>query len=202
KILEAPLGSLEVSGGRVVVKGTDKSVGLFEAAGRHPGGVVTGRAERSGNYRSFSGRTAGVQFAEVEVDTETGYVRVVKVVAVHDCGRIVNRLAAESQVIGGVVMGLSYALMEERIMDHRTGLWVNPDLENYKVLGCLECPEIEPVMLEVWNAGNATGVMGLGEPPVVPTAGAVANAVANAIGARVRELPITPARVLEALGQA
>ena len=142
-----------------------------------------------------SSGVAGTQFAEVEVDTETGQVKVIKVVAVQDFGLVVNRLAAESQINGGVVQGLSYALLEDRILDGPTGLMVNPNLEAYKIAGSMEMPEIEPIIFDE----PERGVIGLGEPPVIPTAGAIANAVANAIGVRIRELPITPDKVLAAL---
>lgn len=138
---------------------------------------------------------AGVQFAEVEVDVETGAVRVVKVVAVQDCGLVLNRLTAISQVKGGVIQGISWALLEDRIMDRPTGLMVNPNLEDYKIAGTLEMPEFDVVLMDM----PERGVIGLGEPPVIPTAGAVANAIYNAVGVRFRELPITPDRVLSAL---
>ena len=144
------------------------------------------------------GNSDGVQFAEVEVDTETGLVRVVKIVAVQACGKVVNRLAAENQVCGGVIQGLSYGLFEERLLDRNVGAMVNPDLESYKIAGTMDIPVIEPIL---WVDATQTGVRGLGEPPTIPTAGAIANAVANAIGARVYELPITPKRVLAALAR-
>jgi len=144
------------------------------------------------------GNSDGVQFAEVEVDTETGVVRVIKIVAVQACGKIVNRLATENQICGGVIQGLSYALFEDRRLDRNTGGMVNPNLEAYKIAGMKDIPVIEPIL---WMDANQTGVRGLGEPPTIPTAGAIANAVANAIGARVYDLPITPERVLAALAR-
>jgi len=156
-----------------------------------------GRRPRS--YKQFHGQVAGVQFAEVEVDTETGVVRVVRVLAIQDCGRVIDRLTAESQVMGGVINGISYALFEDRVQDRKTGRLLHGDLEGYRIAGSRDIPDIEVVMFEVANAGNSVGMMGLGEPPKVPTAGAIANAVAHATGARVRDLPITPARVLAAL---
>lgn len=142
-----------------------------------------------------SGGVAGCQFAEVEVDVDTGCIQVVKVVAVADCGLILDRLTAESQIDGGVLQGISYALFEERLMDRRTGTMVNADLESYKILGALETPEIEVVLYDEAERG----VIGLGEPPTIPTSAAVANAVYNAIGVRLRQLPMTPDRVLRAL---
>ena len=142
-----------------------------------------------------SSGAGGVQFAEVEVDTETGFVKVKKILVVQDCGLVVDRLTAESQVNGGVIMGLGYALYEERVMDSQTGLCLNPNFETYKLPGAADIPDIEIVLLDM----PERGVIGIGEPVVIPTASAVASAVANAIGVRVRSLPITPDKVLEAL---
>ncbi len=139
----------------------------------------------------------GVQFAEVAVDTETGLVTVKKVVAVHDCGLIIDSLTLESQINGGVIMGMGYALYEERVMDDLSGVVLNPNFETYKLSGIGDVPEIEVVLVNM----PERGVIGIGEPATVPTAGAIANAVANAIGVRVGSLPITPAKVLAALGK-
>ena len=139
----------------------------------------------------------GVQFAEVAVDTETGLVTVLKVVGVHDCGLIIDRLTLESQINGGIIMGMGYALYEERVMDDLSGVMLNPNFETYKVPGISDVPEIEVVLVNM----PERGVIGIGEPSTVPTAGAIANAVANAIGVRVTSLPITPAKVLAALGK-
>jgi len=146
----------------------------------------------------FSGSGAGgVVFAEVEVDTETGHIRVKKIVAVHDCGLIVNPLAVTSQVNGGVLMAMSYALYEERIMDRLTGLLLNTSFDTYKLTNIADCPDIEVVLIDM----PERGVIGIGEPASIPASAAIANAVANAIGVRVHSLPITPAKVLAALGK-
>jgi xanthine dehydrogenase YagR molybdenum-binding subunit len=144
-----------------------------------------------------SGPAYGVQFAEVAVDTETGLVTVKKVVAVHDCGLIIDTLTLESQINGGVIMGMGYALYEERVMDDLSGVVLNPNFETYKLPGIADVPEIEIVLLNM----PERGVIGIGEPATVPTAAAIGNAVANAIGVRVGSLPITPAKVLAALGK-
>ena len=143
----------------------------------------------------------GVQFAEVAVDTETGIVRVERVVAVQDCGRPINPRQIESQVHGGILMGLSYALFEERILDRQTGRMVNPDLEQYKLAGPRETPAIDVVILENYQGKSATDAYGIAEPANIATAPAIANAVYNAIGVRLRSLPMTPAAVLAALGK-
>jgi xanthine dehydrogenase YagR molybdenum-binding subunit len=143
----------------------------------------------------------GVQFAEVVVDTETGIIRVERVVAVQDCGRPMNPLLIESQVQGGVLMGISYALFEERILDRNTGHMVNPNLEQYKLVGVREAPTIDVVVLENYQGNSATDAYGIAEPSNIATAPAIANAVYNAVGVRVRTLPMTPATVLAALGK-
>ncbi len=139
----------------------------------------------------------GVQMAEVAVDVETGFVKVRKILCVQDCGLVINALTASSQVNGGIIMGLGYALYEQRIMDPLTGVVLNPNFETYKLPNGADVPEIEVVLLNM----PARGVIGLGEPVTIPTASAIANAVASALGVRVNSLPITPAKVLAALGK-
>jgi xanthine dehydrogenase YagR molybdenum-binding subunit len=140
-----------------------------------------------------------VQFVEVVVDTETGVVHVERVVAVHDCGRPLNPLATVSQINGGVLQGISYALYENRVLDRNTGLMVNANLEQYKIAGARETPSIQVHLIEQYRGRSSTDAGGIGEPCTVPTAAAIANAVFNATGVRVREIPMTPARVLAAL---
>ena len=141
--------------------------------------------------------TSGVQFADVEVDIETGIARVKRIVCVQDCGLIVNRLTAESQCNGGITMGIGYALFEHRILDRNTGLMVNPNMEFYLMPGPSDMPEIDVTLVDQ----PERGIVGLGEPPTISTAAAIANAVSNAIGARIRSLPITPENVLAALAR-
>ena len=108
-----------------------------------------------------------------------------------------NKLTCESQINGGVIMGIGYALYENRVMDARTGVMLNPNLETYKLPGASDMPEIDILLLDM----PERGVIGVGEPCTVPTAAAIANAVANALGVRVGDLPITPDKVLAALGK-
>ncbi|GIW78827.1 MAG: dehydrogenase [Gemmatales bacterium] len=142
-------------------------------------------------------QVGGVQVAEVEVDTETGVVYCKHIVAVQDCGMIVNKLCCESQVAGGVIMGVNYALFEERIMDRQTGRQVNPDMEFYKLGGIQDIPRITVHMYDM----PERGVIGIGEPPTISTAAAIGNAIFNAIGVRVPIAPFTPERVLAALAK-
>jgi xanthine dehydrogenase YagR molybdenum-binding subunit len=137
----------------------------------------------------------GVQVAEVKVDTETGVVRCTRFWAVQDCGMIINKLCCESQVAGGVIMGVNYALFEECIYDRATGRMLNPDMEFYKLGGIQDMPQIFVHMMDM----PERGVIGIGEPPTISTAAAVGNAIYNAIGVRVPHAPFTPDRVLAAL---
>ncbi|OLD64035.1 MAG: hypothetical protein AUI47_07590 [Acidobacteria bacterium 13_1_40CM_2_68_5] len=208
KLLEAAapgLGAkpedLDLRDGRIVAARGGRSVGFAQAAARLKSAVISAQASRVDNYKGMGGESWGAQFAEVEVDTATGQVRVLKIAAAHDAGRTINRLTSESQINGGVIMALSYALLEQRVMDGPTGIVMNPNLEDYKIAGPMEMPEIVPIMVHASDVANSIGVKGLGEPPIVPTAAAIANAVSNAIGVRVRDLPISPDRVLALLGK-
>src|ERR1039457_6343409 len=160
--------------------------------------LVHGQWQQGDAARPLSSSPAyGIQFAEVAVDTETGLVTVKKVVGVHDCGLIVDRLTLESQINGGIIMGMGYALYEERVMDDLSGVVLNPNFETYKLPGIADVPEIEVVLINM----PERGVIGIGEPATIAIAGAIANAVANALGVRISSLPITPAKVLAALGK-
>ncbi|MFM7204192.1 MAG: xanthine dehydrogenase family protein molybdopterin-binding subunit [Myxococcota bacterium] len=155
---------------------------------------------RSDQYKFQQDTVTGVHFAEVEVDIRSGKVRVVRVLAIHNAGRIMNLLTAESQTYGGVIQGMNYALFEERIMERNLGFMLNANLEGYKIGGSKDMPAIEVQVLDYSTGGTYVGAVGLGEAPIIPTAAAIANAVYHATGARVYELPITPARVLQSLG--
>jgi xanthine dehydrogenase YagR molybdenum-binding subunit len=156
--------------------------------------VTMGRTQA----KLMNSQVGGAQMAEVEVDTETGIVRVLKMVAVQDCGRIIDLLTAESQVRGAQIMGVCGALYEERIMDPVTGTLLNPDMEFYKLAGIADVGELVVKLMETPEHLNR-GVIGLGEPPVISPMAALSNAVANAIGARVKRCPMTPDRVLAAM---
>lgn len=133
------------------------------------------------------------QVAEVEVDTETGVVRVLKVTSAHDIGRVIHRLGAEGQVEGGIVMGTGYAVREELLV--REGRVLNPSFRDYKLLTAPEVPEIEIHFIETDDPEGPFGAKGIGEAPAICLAPAVANAVYNATGVRFTALPLTPERV-------
>jgi xanthine dehydrogenase YagR molybdenum-binding subunit len=199
--LKAQPEDLVMEEGKIFSRTKPKSFLTWQQA-TAPLGVspIAGYGERLPNVEPY-GRFPlwGAQFAEVEVDTETGMVRVVKVVAVHEAGRALNPAMFESQVNGGVMMGVGYALLERRTMDEAEGRVINPNLEDYKMVSSFELPEIETIIVEPITPMNNIGGKGLGEPPTVPTAGAIANAVAHALGLRIYELPLSPDRVLDAL---
>ena len=198
--------------GRIVVRDEPgHGIRFEEAAALLRTDRISEVASRSDDYAGFRRRVGdaavaledlgGVQFAAVAVDTETGIIRVERVVAVHDCGRPMNPRQIESQVQGGVLMGISYALFENRILDQHTGRMVNANLEQYKLLGSRETPAIDVVVLENYQGQSATDAYGIAEPANIATAPAIGNAVYNAIGVRLRSLPMTPAVVLAALGK-
>ena len=174
--LNAAAEDLVARDGRILVR-DDPSRGMIsrDAAARLRTDRISAVASRSDDYAGFRRRMGdaalahqdlgGVQFAEVAVDTETGIVRVERVVAVQDCGRPMNPRQIESQVHGGILMGLSYALFEERILDQQTGRMVNPDLEHYKLAGPRETPAIDVVILENYQGKAPPMPMASPSPP-------------------------------------
>ena len=185
-----------------------RSIGFVDLCKKIDGEALVATGSRPDTYGAYptkfaggnSYQIAGVQFAEVEVDTWTGLVRATRVLALHDCGRVMNPLTTRSQIQGGIILGTSYALTEQRIMDSVHGVMLNPNLENYKISGARDVPAMEVVFTEVHTGANNTGAIGIGEPATIPTAAAIACALYNAIGVPVRSLPLTPDRVLAALG--
>lgn len=145
-----------------------------------------------------TGGVAGVQMADVSVDTETGIVTVNEYVSVQDTGLVINEKTADSQLLGGAIMGITYSLYEECIYDDKTGAMLNPDMEFYRLAGLADVGKIK-VHLMRGPKYEGRGVIGIGEPAVLSAGAAISNAVANAIGTRVPELPLTPDRVLDAL---
>ena len=133
----------------------------------------------------------------VKRDVSTGIVRVTRVLAIQDCGLVLNQLTAESQCYGGVIGSLNFALFEDRILDRNTGQMVNPNMEMYLLAGMSDVPKIDIIL----NNMPERGVIGIGEPPTVSTASAIANAVRNATGATIRSLPLHPHKVLAAIEQ-
>jgi xanthine dehydrogenase YagR molybdenum-binding subunit len=202
-LLKAAPEELAFADGMIAVAGNPgRSVPFREAARTMPGEVIACLADRKKQFETVRQDLAATQFAEVEVDVETGVIRVLKMVGVSNCGTPINRLTAESQLIGAQIQGASWALFEQRTLDRNIGTMVNPTLESYKLLGAADMFEAVPIFTAGANAGNNTSATGLAEPVFVPTLAAIANAVFNATGVRLRELPMTPDRLLAALAAA
>jgi len=186
--------------GHIRVKNNpEKRISWKEACSMLPaeGLKARGELDKAKHDALARGGVAGCCFAEVEVDTETGKVRPVKIVSVQDCGQVLNLMQAESQVIGGITQGIAQALLEYRQMDNLTGRMLNPNLEDYKLTHAREIPEVV-VKIFPTNTGRVSGI---GEPCVIPVNSAIGNAVFNAIGVRIADAPITPDKVLRALGE-
>ena len=207
RLLEAAaetLGSeparLSIRDGMVIPDDGSSPVPISGVTGQLGDVTITGHGSRAPNARGTAFMTFGAQFAEVEVDTWTGNVRVVRLTAVHDAGRILNPLLARSQLEGGIIQGIGLALFEERVIDRRLGVSLATGMHDYKVPTMADLPEIDATFLDsVDTTANPVGARGLAEPPIIPTAPAIANAVANAIGVAVNDLPLAPWRVLAAL---
>ena len=213
--LEVDREDLELADGSVRVKGSpDRAVSIADLAGagtihgkgsgevpEAPTGDTGGCVGRLGN-ETFLAPQLITHAAHVKVDRGTGVVRVLKVAAAHDSGVILNRLGADGQVTGGVVMGVGLALSEGTVLDEE-GRQKNPHLLDYKLVTCSDAPEIEVDWVQIPTKGaGPRGTKGVGEPPQVPTAAAIANAIAKVVGTHVRHLPMTPERVWAAFGDA
>lgn len=211
ELLKADIRELTIKEGKVfVTKNPEQSLPIGKVIrSRHfrPGGqVVIGEhyydpptehqdKEWRGNISATYG--FGAHAVQVEVDEETGKVKVKKVAAAHDVGRVINPIGAEGQVDGGVAMGIGYALSEQFHLDR--GRLLNPNFTDYKVLTTMDIPEVVPIFVETNDPAGPFGAKGMGEMTMVPTPAAIANAVYHATGIRIRSLPITPEKVLRAL---
>jgi xanthine dehydrogenase YagR molybdenum-binding subunit len=166
-------------------------------------GQILGKGARGPNPTGMRVLTFGVQVAEVAVDVETGEVKVERIAAIHDVGRIVNPLGARSQVEGGIVQAIGYALSEQRLLDPADGTVLTQTLDTYKLPTIADVPEIVCEFVDEPDAHLTNlGSKGLGEPPIIPTAAAIANAIRDATGADVRSLPVTRDEMLRALREA
>ena len=199
-MLDADPTSLESSESVIRVRGSNRAMSFGAVCDKLGEVMISGHGSRGANPANTAISAFGAQFAEVEVDTETGQVRVVRIVSAHDSGRIINPTLATSQVEGGVIQGIGYALFEERLLDERSGAPVNPTMHDYKIPTMADIPIITTIFVGRADVvANHTGAKGLSEPPIIGVAPAIANAVANAIGAEVTEIPLTPWRILGVL---
>ena len=194
--------ALSLRGGNIV-SAHGGSWPLEEITGLLENAQILGKGSRGPNPTGMRVLTFGVQVAEVAVDVETGEVRVERVAAIHDVGRVINPLGASSQVEGGIIQGLGHTLSEERLLDPRTGALLTPTLDAYKLPTIADVPEIVTELVDVPDEHLTNlGSKGLGEPPIVPTSAAIANAIRDATGADVRSLPISREEMLRALREA
>ncbi len=195
-------GTLSLKGGNVVCSDGGSwpladVVGLLEAA------QILGKGARGPNPAGMQVLTFGVQVAEVAIDVETGEVRVERIAAIHDVGRVINPLGASSQVEGGIIQGIGHTLSEERLIDPSTGVILTQTLDAYKMPTIADVPEIISELLDIPDRHLTNlGSKGLGEPPIVPVSAAIANAIRDATGANIRSLPITREEMLRALRDA
>jgi xanthine dehydrogenase molybdenum-binding subunit len=183
----------------------EKLMTIPEAAASSLGarGCLLGYGQCSGQFGGEGTHPYSPHFVEVEVDTETGQVDILNYVIVHDCGTALNVAAVEGQVVGGMLVGQGYALTEDVVYDPWTGAVLNANFLEYKLPTTVDMPPLDlTVYQEEPNPDTAFGQRGVGEPATVPPAPAIANAIYNATGARIRDLPITPAKILRALGKA
>jgi len=196
RVLDIRNGNVVSADGNLDVP-VEKIVGLLESA------QILGKGARGPNPAGMQVLTFGVQVAEVAVDVETGEVWVERVAAIHDVGRVINPLGAESQIEGGIIQGIGHTLSEQRLHDPSTGQILTTTLDAYKLPTIADVPEIVSELVDQPDEHLTNlGSKGLGEPPIVPTAAAISNAIRDATGAEVRELPISREEMLRALKEA
>ena len=187
--------NLEIKGGSIFPKGSDKGIKITDTLRKAPA-TITGRGTGTPPKAAVTYCFAA-HFIEVEVDTRTGKVRLVKLVAAHDVGKTINLLGAENQVDGGAIQGMGMGITEDQIIDKATGICVNPNLVDYKLFTMKDIPEIQPLFVEPIDPVGPFGAKGLGEPPYSVPAPAIANAIYNAVGVRFNEVPINIRSILD-----
>jgi len=186
-----------------VVSADGGSWPLEEVTGLLEDAQILGKGARGPNPTGMRVLTFGIQVADVSVDIETGEVRVDRIAAIHDVGRVINPLGARSQVEGGIIQGVGHTLTEERLIDPATGTVLTQTLDAYKLPTIADVPEIAVELLDIPDEHLTNlGSKGLGEPPIVPTAAAIVNAIRDATGADVRSLPVGREEMLRALAEA
>jgi xanthine dehydrogenase molybdenum-binding subunit len=192
---------LDVVDGRIYVRASpEKSITVKDLLLQAELIPITAMASRRPSTEK-TGVPFMATFSEVEVDTDTGQVRVLKIVIANDCGTVMYASGVEAQQIGGQCTGIGESLTEEIIYDKATGAPLNFNWIDYRIPTILDVPEVEPIPLEVWKGSGEYGACGIGEAVLTCTPGSVVNAVHNAIGVRIGDIPITPEKILRALGK-
>jgi xanthine dehydrogenase YagR molybdenum-binding subunit len=200
--LETSTSDLELRGETIVSRSdADKSVAITDLERLERQGVVVGTGYREPNPEGKATFPFGAQFCEVEVNTRTGEVRLLRFLGAHDSGRVLNALTFDNQVFGGIAMGVGFGMSEERVLDRQTGKMVNPNFHDYKIPTMMDVARtnVSTPIDHPDDAFTNTGAKGLGEPATIPTAAAIANAVANAIGIRVTDTPLNPTQLARLL---
>ncbi len=196
--LETPISDLDIHNGKIIEQG--KPALSVQDLVKGDGGTPASAIISEVTHESKVAYSFAAHFAEVEVDTETGQIEVKQVVAVHEVGKIINQKGVEGQIEGGIQQGLGHSITEDLILDPETGQPLNPSFVDYKMPLSMDMPSIKTIILEEEpDPGGPFGAKGVGEDPIIAIGPAIANAVSNAIGVRIRDLPITPERVLEAM---
>jgi xanthine dehydrogenase molybdenum-binding subunit len=197
--LEASASDLEIRGGVISVKGSDRRMSVRDAIAPKTG-LPSAHLMSSATYKPTKSYSFAAHFVEVQVDTETGQIDVLQVVPVHEIGKVIHPIAAEGQIEGGIQQGIGHTLTEDHAVDLATGRSLNAGFVDYKMPLSMDMPPIRTILLETApDPGGPYGAKGVGEDPIIAIGPAIANAVYNAIGVRFRHYPITPEQVLEGL---
>jgi CO/xanthine dehydrogenase Mo-binding subunit len=195
EVLKRKKEDLDVSDGQILIKGEERRIPFKQILAANPNPIIgrgSGRPPQNVALLTFA-----AHFAEVAVDTLTGKVEVLRLIAAHDVGRAINLLGCENQIEGGAIMGMGFGLTERLYVDPQTGICLNPNMVDFKIPSILDLPAIEPVMIEPEDPFGPFGAKGVGEPPYSLPAPAIANAIYNAVGIRCNEIPITIRSILD-----
>jgi CO/xanthine dehydrogenase Mo-binding subunit len=197
ELLKKRRENLDIEDGQIIIKEENKTVPFKEILSRAPSPIVgrgSGRPPQNVALLTFA-----AHFAEVAVNTLTGKVEILRLIAAHDVGRVINLLGCENQIQGGAIMGMGFGLMERLYIDGETGICVNPNMVDFKVPSILDVPMVEPIIVEPVDPYGPFGAKGVGEPPYSLPAPAIANAIYNAVGLRFNEIPINIRSILDGL---
>jgi CO/xanthine dehydrogenase Mo-binding subunit len=199
-LLKKKREDLEIQDGKILIKGENRSVAYKDILSKSSNPIIGRGSPRP--PQGVATHSFGVHFAEVAVDTRTGKVQILRLVAAHDVGRAINRIGVENQIQGGAIMGIGFGMLERQYIDSPTGICTNPNMVDFKVPSILDVPMVEPIIVEPDDPVGPFGAKGCGEPPYGVPAPAIANAIYNAIGVRFNEIPINIRAVLDGLEKA
>ncbi len=196
--LDARVESLQIENGKIKVKGTSKDVPISEIMKGVESGELIGKSTfvPISNAPNF-----GVVCAEVDVDVETGEVFPVKIVYAHDVGKAINPAIVKGQVESGIIQGIGFALTEDLIYDDKTGGILNPNFVDYKILTARDLPELVPIIVESQEPTGPYMAKGLGEAPIVAVAPAITNAIYDAVGVRIKKIPVSPEKLYQMISR-